>query len=89
MMIIKKDGKIEDFNIKKVITSIGNAAEDCELFLNESDLKILSKEVETLLVDIRKGNTPTSSYEVIGVISKILKREKFTPILKAYMNFEK
>lgn len=89
MKIIKRDGRIEEFNVKKIITSIENAARDCNTLLNQSDLIMLSKEVEKLLVNIRKDSLITSSYEVIGVVFKILKKERFTQVLKSYMDFDK
>ena len=89
MRIIKKDGRLEEFNIKKVKTSIENAASDTETLLNESDLRILVSDVEKMLFNIRKDSLITSSYEVVGVIFNVLKRDGFSKILKAYVEFEK
>ena len=89
MRIIKKDGRLEEFNIKKVRTSIEIAACDAEAMLNESDLHILASDVEKMLFNIRKDSLITSSYEVVGVIFNVLKRDGFSKILKAYVEFEK
>lgn len=89
MKIIKKDGRIEEFNIKKVKTSIENAARDSESMLNESDLKIITSDIENTLLKIRKDTLITSSYEVIGVIFEILKRDGFNNVLKSYVEFGK
>lgn len=89
MKIIKKDGRIEEFNIKKVKTSIENAARDSESMLNESDLKIITSDIENTLFKIRKDTLITSSYEVIGVIFEILKRDGFNSVLKSYVEFGK
>lgn len=89
MKIIKKDGRIEEFNIKKVKTSIENAARDSESMLNESDLKIITSDIENTLLKIRKDTLITSSYEVIGVIFEILKRDGFNSVLKSYVEFGK
>ena len=89
MRIIMKDGRLEEFNIKKVRTSIENAASDAEAMLNESDLHILASDVEKMLFNIRKDSLITSSYEVVGVIFNVLKRDGFSKILKAYVEFEK
>ena len=89
MKIIKKDGRIEEFNIKKVKTSIENAARDSESMLNESDLKIITSDIEKTLLKIRKDTLITSSYEVIGVIFEILKRDGFNSVLKSYVEFGK
>lgn len=89
MKIIKKDGRIEEFNVKKIRTSIENAARDNESMLNESDLKIITSDIENALLKIRKDTLITSSYEVIGVIFEILKRDGFNSVLKSYVEFGK
>ncbi|MCR1951605.1 MULTISPECIES: ATP cone domain-containing protein [unclassified Clostridium] len=89
MNIIKKDGRLEKFNIRKVKTSIENAARDCGAMVNESDLNILVGDVEKLLSKIRKDSLITSSYEVIGVIFEVLKRDGFNSILRSYVEFDK
>lgn len=89
MKIIKKDGRIEEFNIKKIKTSVENAARDSETILNESDLKIITSDIEKTLLKIRKDTLITSSYEVIGIIFDILKRDGFNEVLKNYVEFGK
>lgn len=89
MKIIKKDGRLEDFSIRKVKISIENAARDSGAMVNESDLKVIIKDVEKYLLNIRKDSLITSSYEVIGVVFEVLKRDGFKSVLKAYMKFDK
>ncbi|GAA0084452.1 ATP cone domain-containing protein [Clostridium sp. MB05] len=89
MKIIKKDGRLEEFNVKKIKTSIENAARDSGTMLNESDLKILVNDAEKTLLKTRKDSLITSSYEVIGVIFDILKRDGFNSILRSYLEFDK
>jgi transcriptional repressor NrdR len=89
MKIIKKDGRLEEFNVKKIKTSIENAARDSGTMLNESDLKILVNDAEKTLLKTRNDSLITSSYEVIGVIFEILKRDGFNSILRSYLEFDK
>lgn len=89
MKIIKKDGRIEEFNINKIKTSIENAAKDSGSFLNSSDLRILSSDIEKTIRTIRKDSLITSSYEVTGIIINILKDDGFNNILRAYIKFDK
>jgi len=88
MKIAKKDGRVEEFNSKKIKTSIENSANEVGVVLNESDLIILVKDVEEKLLKIREGDLITSSYEVIGVIFSILKRDGFNSVLKSYIEFD-
>lgn len=88
MMIIKKDGKIVEFNEKKIYTSILNAATDIgKAELNESDLKVLVSEIIRRINIIRKDGTPTSSYEIKGIIVTVLLSDGFTEVFKSYVRF--
>ena len=89
MKIIKKDGRLEDFNIGKIKTSIENAGRDSETILNESDIKILLEDIQKVLNLIKVNRDTTSSYEVIGIILDILRKDGFNNALKSYVNFEK
>ncbi|MDZ4992714.1 hypothetical protein GNF80_06950 [Clostridium perfringens] len=88
MNIIKKDGRIEEFKIEKLSTSLSNAANDLDLTLNKSDIKIITEDVEKTIKSIR-SNEATSSYEVVGILISTLKNEKFSEILKAYIEYKK
>ncbi|MDV4152102.1 ATP cone domain-containing protein [Clostridium sp. AL.422] len=89
MKIIKKDGRLEEFNINKIKTSIENAAKDSGSFLNSSDLRILADDIQKTILAIRKDPCITSSYEVTGIIFSILRNDGFSNILKAYIEFNK
>jgi len=89
MKIIKKDGRVQEFNEKKIYTSILNAATDIRKYeLNESDLKVLVSGMIKKINGIRKDGTPTSSYEVKGVIISVLLRDEFTEVCKSYIHFK-
>lgn len=88
MNIIKKDGRIEEFKIEKLSTSLSNAANDLNLTLNKSDIKIITEDVEKTIKSIR-SHEATSSYEVVGILISTLKNEKFSEILKAYIEYKK
>lgn len=89
MKIVKRDGRLEEFDAKKIKISIENAANDSDTVLNESDLKILVSDVEKTLSNIRKDSLVTSSYEVVGVIFDVLKRDGFNKVLTSYVEFDK
>lgn len=87
MYIIKKDGRIQKFNENKIITSIKSAARDVNTILNEADIAILIKDIKNIIKIIRKDNSNTSSYEIMGIIIQVLNEDKFTEILKSYTDF--
>ena len=68
MMVIKKDGRLDEFNLQKIVTSILNATNSSKEMLNESDIKIIAGDIEKLLIKIRGEYANTSSYEIIGIV---------------------
>ncbi|MDD5793950.1 ATP cone domain-containing protein [Clostridium sp. HCP1S3_B4] len=89
MMIIKKDGRLQDFDENKIKTSIGNAAKSIsQAPLNEADIKIISADVVNTIRSIRKNNDNTSSYEIIGVIVDTLKKDGFREVIKEFLSFD-
>ena len=48
MMVIKKDGRLDEFNLQKIVTSILNATNSSKEMLNESDIKIIAGDIEPL-----------------------------------------
>ena len=89
MMIIKKDGRLQDFDENKIKTSIGNAARSIsQAPLNEADIKIISADVVNTIRSIRKNNDNTSSYEIIGVIVDTLKKDGFREVIKEFLSFD-
>lgn len=88
MKVIKKDGRIQEFNKDKIYISIYNASRNSSSgILNESDAKIVIEDIDKKLKSIRKDDELTSIYEIIGVIVSVLKKDGFTELLKTYLSY--
>ncbi len=88
MKIIKKDGRLQEFDKKKIFTSLDNASKDVEgIVLNESDIKILVEDICNKLERIRSNDNPSSSYEIVGVIIDVLKKDGFASIAKSFIEY--
>lgn len=83
MMVIKKDGRREEFNINKIKVSIENASEGFRGELNSSDLEIISKDIEKSISQLENKNT--SSYEIIGATISILNKNGFRNVALEYV----
>lgn len=88
VQIIKKDGRLQEFDEKKIFTSVDNASRDVStIVLNESDIKVLVADIIKQINIIRKDGTPTSSYEVTGVMIQVLKRDGFNEVIKSFIEY--
>ena len=88
MKVIKKDGRIQSFDISKVRSSILGASIDSNTIINESDLKIVSNRVVKVLNSIREENGITSAYEIFAVIIDSLNKYRFKDIASAYLGYK-
>jgi len=83
MRIIKKDGRAEEFNTSKIKNSVLNASTEINEPLTDSDLKIIEKEVLSILKVLNREET--SSYEIFAIVLKGLSRLGFKGVCKAYL----
>ena len=88
MKVIKKDGRIQSFDISKVRSSILGESIDSNTIINESDLKIVSNRVVKVLNSIREENGITSTYEIFAVIIDSLNKYRFKDIASAYLGYK-
>ena len=88
MKVIKKDGRIQSFDISKVRSSILGASIESNTIINESDLKIVSNRVVKVLNSIREENGITSTYEIFAVIIDSLNKYRFKDIASAYLGYK-
>lgn len=86
MEIVKRNGKTERFTIGKINTSIANCAQELSFPLTEGDIKFLTNIVKKKLLDLHRDISPTSSYEVKGIVYKVLSENGFKTIAKEYIS---
>ena len=82
MKIIKKSGKIEEFNGDKIKRSILNTSSEINEPLTDSDLKVIEREVLNILKTMNREET--SSYEIFAIVLNVLKKLEFNDVGKAY-----
>mgnify|MGYP002783000400 CR=1 FL=1 len=83
MEIIKKSGRVEEFNPSKVKNSVFYASEEVKEPLTDSDLKLIEKEVIDILKHL--GREKTSAYEVFAIVLNVLKKLEFNRIGRSYL----
>lgn len=82
MKIIKKNGRVEKFEINKIKSTVSKASDDVKQPLTEGDLTSICRAIENKLKSMNRDLT--SSYEVFGLIIIILKQEGFSKVADGY-----
>lgn len=54
MKVIKRDGRLQTFDLNKIKTSISRASDDAEQPFNESDIDNIAKGIEEALENLQK-----------------------------------
>ena len=86
MKIIKKDGRIQEFDESKIYNSIRGASRDLDRStLNESDLNMQMVDIKEKLAKLRGEDGKTSSFEIVGVVWGVLIDDGFINVLYAYL----
>ncbi len=87
--VLKRDGRIIDFDKMNVMTSVANSARDSEIQLTEKELELIAKTVEKTIKDVRGENGVTSTYEIRGVLVRALKEMGYKNVAKDFYEGEK
>lgn len=82
--VIKRDGRLEDFSMLKLLRSINNSADDINAYFSEKDLELIGVDIERLIKEIRKDGSPTSSYEIRGIVVGTLYKSGFRLVSDSY-----
>lgn len=85
MKIYKRDGFIADFIPSKIGTSVYNCAHELSIPLTEGDIKYITKCTIQKLNEMKRDANFTSSYEVKGIVFKVLSENGFKDIAKEYV----
>ncbi len=89
MEVIKKDGRVQELDKEKIRISLLSSSSNTEQILNESDINILVKDIVEKIVQLRTGYGNTSSYEIMGSVIDVLKRDGFDMIVSSYLGYKK
>lgn len=84
MKLIKKSGKIVDFNPDKIKTSIENTADDIGICINSHEIEMIVKDIEEVLLNFLRDENPTSSYEVRSLVIDSLSKFGYKNMAKSY-----
>lgn len=85
MLVIKRKGNMEEFDLGKIETSIVNSAQDVGAELTQGDVKVLLDQMEKRLGELTQNNRATSTYEIRGLVYHVLRGCGFSKVLQSYL----
>ena len=85
MLVMKKNGSLQEFNIEKIRTSLNNCLCNANCYMNEGDINTLSTQFNRILPEVTKNNHHTSTYEIRGIVYQVLMENGFINVAKSYM----
>ncbi len=89
LRVLKRDGRMLDFQKINVKTSVANSAGDSGIQLTEKELELIAKTVEKTIKEVRGEDGVTSTYEIRGVVVRALKEMGYKNVAKDYYEGEK
>ncbi len=82
--VIKKDGRLVNFEPVKINISLSNCSSDLNTHLNKVDADLITKDVEKKIIKLRGNDGVTSSYEIISLVLYTLIDMGFKKIADSY-----
>jgi transcriptional repressor NrdR len=80
--VIKRDGKLQNFDLNKIKNSISRASDDAEQSFNESDIDNLSKSIEAAIEKLKKDNVDVDVVQNLVLME--LENSGFNVVSKYY-----
>jgi transcriptional regulator NrdR family protein len=87
MKVIKKDGRMQDFDIEKIKLTLERVSDDVHEPLTESDIKKLAKIINDVIVN--KNKEHVHSFEIRQIVIDQLRDAGFAHIAQAYDDYQK
>jgi transcriptional repressor NrdR len=82
MKVVKRDGRIQDFDLDKIIVSIERASDDIGEPMNESDANCAAQSIEKNIK--AQGKEAITFQEIRNIVTSELKKLGFSDIAAAY-----
>lgn len=89
LKVIKRDGRVIDFNEENVKTSIANSASDVGIQITKKELELIAHAVQKTLIKMRGVDGVTSTFEIRNVIIRELNEFGYKAIAADFVNQEK
>lgn len=89
LKVIKRDGRVIDFNEENIKTSIANSASDSDIQITKKELELIAHAVEKTIIKMRGADGVTSTFEIRNVIVRELNEFGYKGIASDFERQEK
>lgn len=89
LKVIKRDGRVIDFNEDNIKTSIANSASDSGIQITKKELDLIAHAVEKTIIKMRGVDGVTSTFEIRNVIVRELNEFGYKAIAADFERQEK
>ena len=89
LKVIKRDGRVIDFNEDNIKTSIANSASDSGIQITKKELDLIAHAVEKTIIKMRGVDGVTSTFEIRNVIVRELNEFGYKAIAGDFERQEK
>lgn len=89
LKVIKRDGRVIDFNEDNIKTSIANSASDSGIQITKKELDLIAHAVEKTIIKMRGVDGVTSTFEIRNVIVRELNEFGYKSIAADFERQEK
>ncbi len=84
MKVIKRDSRLQEFDLEKIKRTLRNASDDINQPMNQGDLNSISDEIEKRIFRDYKDTVPSA--EIRNIINDTLRGFGFSKIAESYIN---
>lgn len=87
MKVIKKDGRIQEFNIEKIKLTLERVSDEINEPLTQSDIDNLARAIQKAI--LAAGKEHMHSFEIHRIVVDQLRTAGFDDIARAYGDYQK
>lgn len=85
MLVMKKNGTYQEFDMGKIEKSIVNCKCKVDCYMTEGDIQAITNQFKKIFSQVTKDNHHTSTYEIRGIVYHVLMENGFKNVAKSYM----
>lgn len=84
LTVIKRNRKIDDFDLEKIKRSISKISDDIRSDITQKELDLLATEIENRIIELRGIDGKTSTFEIRALVIRELKNMGYSKVADSF-----